>query len=375
MTVTTTVSPAQLAAGRQVHGEQGQQLVAVGHRPGVVDGHQPVGVAVEGEARGRPRRPPPRRPGTSGWVEPQPSLMFTPSGSAGRSTSPPPRARRRPPGRRSLAAPLAQSSTTDSPSSRRPLEGRRQVVGVVVAAPGSAPSRRPAAHGRAAGRRRGRPASGLELGLDRPPPTSAVSLVPPGAEELDAVVGEGVVGGRDHRRRAGPGARRTRPRRGWGGRRGRRRRRPRWPGRPRGRPGGAGPSAGCPGRPGRPAAGSTRAAARPRASASSAVSSALATPRTPSVPKRRLGHPATAWSTAGALRAFFRPYFLLSFSRASRVRRPARLRRRAQLGVELDEGPGDAQAQRPGLARHPAAVDGGVDVVGLGRGRSPAAAR
>ena len=47
----------------------------------------------------------------------------------------------------------------------------------------------------------------------------------------------------------------------------------------------------------------------------------------------------------------------------------------AQLGVELDERTGDAVAQGAGLARGPAAVERGVDVVDLGRSRSGAAAR
>src|SRR4051812_27370315 len=42
-----------------------------------------------------------------------------------------------------------------------------------------------------------------------------------------------------------------------------------------------------------------------------------------------------------------------------------------QLGVELDEGPGDAVAQGAGLARGAAAVEGGVDVVGLGEVGEP----
>src|SRR5579864_6233574 len=69
-------------------------------------------------------------------------------------------------------------------------------------------------------------------------------------------------------------------------------------------------------------AGSARAAARPSAMTNSAPNSALATPRMPSVPNRSptIGYRLEYW---GALRAFFRPYFLLSFSRASRVSRPA----------------------------------------------------
>ena len=75
---------------------------------------------------------------------------------------------------------------------------------------------------------------------------------------------------------------------------------------------------------------STRAAARPRASAYSTVSSVFATPRTPSVPNRSVMPPPPRNARqgqrlvyCGALRAFLRPYFLLSFARASRVRRPA----------------------------------------------------
>ena len=103
-------------------------------------------------------------------------------------------------------------------------------------------------------------------------------------------------------------------------------------------------------------AGRIRAVARPRARASSAVSSSLATPRTPSVPKR-----AGTWVAllraldyrleyCGALRAFFRPYFFDSFSRASRVKRPGALERAAVLGVDVAEAARDAQAhaRRPG---------------------------
>ena len=70
-------------------------------------------------------------------------------------------------------------------------------------------------------------------------------------------------------------------------------------------------------------------AARASASASSAVRNSPATPRTPSVPKS-LREPAVAEATTacencGRLRAFLRPAFLRSFTRASRVRKPRRL--------------------------------------------------
>ena len=48
----------------------------------------------------------------------------------------------------------------------------------------------------------------------------------------------------------------------------------------------------------------------------------------------------------GALRAFFRPYFLLSFSRASRVRRPARF------------SVGRSSGSRPAIARALVELDG-----------------
>src|SRR5690606_14288270 len=144
---------------------------------------------------------------------------------------------------------------------------------------------------------------------------------------------------------------------------------------------------------------STRAAARPRARASSGVSSALATPRTPSVPNfntatprptlppatalagPRRSRPATRpawrcsprsalavlWRLAGLLQAVL--LRLLHPRVAGEEARP--LERDPQLGVELNERAGDAEPERPGLAGHAAAAQGGVDVVGLGRVGEP----
>ena len=67
----------------------------------------------------------------------------------------------------------------------------------------------------------------------------------------------------------------------------------------------------------------------------------------------------------GALRAFLRPYFLDSFSRASRRRESCSLECGAQLGVQTHQGSGDAQPQCAGLTGHAATVNGGVHVVGL----------
>ena len=65
---------------------------------------------------------------------------------------------------------------------------------------------------------------------------------------------------------------------------------------------------------------------RPTTSESSGVSSSpLASPRTPSVPNSRAHVCGQRLLYCGALRAFFRPYFLRSVARASRVRKPARL--------------------------------------------------
>ena len=247
--------------------------------------------------RGRPRSRTTAAANASGWVEPQPSLMLVPSGLARRCavTSAPSAANT--PGATLEAAPLAQSSTTRRPSSRRPSSD---------GPPGGSGRRRPPPASRDdASRPRGRWARPrpVDPGSGRARPrsaasTSTVELGAAGAEQLDAVVVEGVVGGRDHRRRQPRALGAGRPPRRWAAR----------PGRPRRPPRTARPadSAACSSgperrvsRPTRKAgAGSTRAAARPRPSASSAVSSALATPRTPSVPKRARRHPATAWSTA-----------------------------------------------------------------------------
>ena len=128
------------------------------------------------------------------------------------------------------AAPLAQSTTTRMPVEVASLEhvrpdgrrSRRARVGLVRQPPDTV----------ADGRRRRRPPRGSST---RPSSSSMAasvasgSLSAPGREELDAVVGEGVVRCRDHRGRTAPLRRRARPPRAWGGRRGRPRRRPRSP--------------------------------------------------------------------------------------------------------------------------------------------------
>ena len=65
----------------------------------------------------------------------------------------------------------------------------------------------------------------------------------------------------------------------------------------------------------------------------------------------------------GALRAFFRPAFLRSMTRASRVSRPAFFSdgRLASTSIGV-QAAGHAEAQRAGLAGDAAAVDAGDDV-------------
>ena len=60
-----------------------------------------------------------------------------------------------------------------------------------------------------------------------------------------------------------------------------------------------------------------------------------------------------------------------SFSRASRVSSPAFFSTPPRVGVEGDERPGDAEADRAGLAAHAAAVERRVDVVDLFGLREP----
>ena len=67
----------------------------------------------------------------------------------------------------------------------------------------------------------------------------------------------------------------------------------------------------------------------------------------------------------GALRAFFRPYFLRSVARGSRVRKPAFFSAGRSSGCDQDQCPGDGQTQRAGLAGRAAAVEVGEDVEAL----------
>src|SRR4051794_719078 len=117
---------------------------------------------------------------------------------------------------------------------------------------------------------------------------------------------------------------------------------------------------------GRPAPDEARArctTARPRASASSAVSRSPATPRTPSVPNRRRGMAATL--TLGELRALaglLQAGLLALLHPGVAGEEAAALELAAQVGIGLEQRPGDAVAQGAGLGGHAAAVDAGDDV-------------
>ena len=117
---------AEAPPGPQVEGGDGQDVVAVDEAAPLVDRHQPVGVAVEGQSGRRPRWPPPRPAGGPGWVEPQPALMLVAVGVGAdvEVLDLGPELARAPSGRPRVAAPLPQSITTRRPSRRRPFERR-----------------------------------------------------------------------------------------------------------------------------------------------------------------------------------------------------------------------------------------------------------
>ncbi len=129
----------------------------------------------------------------SRWVEPQPSLMFSPSGSAWMAITSAPAARSAC-GPTTAAAPSAQSSTTFTPSRGRdrvPVRCRGVVVhgGVVRRDPADVTPDRALPL---------LPQLLLDRDLD-----GVVELVAAAGEELDAVVGHRVVRGREHHAEVG----------------------------------------------------------------------------------------------------------------------------------------------------------------------------
>ena len=209
------------------------------------------------------------------------------------------------------------------------------------------------------------PASSRSISSSIARSSASGSFEPFGDDELDAVVVEGVVRGRDHRRRDASASLRGRRARASAGRRGLAPGRLRRRCRRRARRAASAPSGGCRSRRGT----SPREGDEPRPDRWPAR--ARASPRRwrgPGSRRCRNGPPRgdQRLEYCGALRAFFRPYFLLSFSRASRVRRPAFFSAAAELGVHLDQAAGDAESKRAGLAGDAAAVDRRFDVEALG---------
>ena len=161
---------------------------------------------------------------TSRWVEPQPSLMFSPSGSAPIAITSAP-ACRSIRGANSAAAPCAQSTTTVSPASGAAGSpsapghaGTRgqQVVECTGPVPVAASVTRPKPAGRSLRRRRG----GMPMCASISSSTASGSLKPPRAEQLDPVVRRRVVAGRQHHAELGVEiAGQERDRRAWGSRR------------------------------------------------------------------------------------------------------------------------------------------------------------
>ena len=144
--------------------------------------------------RRRRARAPPSRSG-SRWVEPQPSLMLSPSGSAWIAITVAP-ASRSARGPASYAAPSAQSRTTREPVERLVERARRGGRRTRRPRVGYADHAADVAAGRAVpGPRRGGASIAASIGV--------VELEAAAGEELDAVVGHRVVRGGEHHAEVG----------------------------------------------------------------------------------------------------------------------------------------------------------------------------
>ena len=130
------------------------------------------------------------------WVDPTPSLMLSPSGSACDRDDLGARPAVGLAARRPDAAPCAQSTTTRMPASGSGVRGE-QVLDVALGGvrAGRGPGRWP--------RRSGRGAGGVEAAPRSPSSTRVGQLVAAGGEQLDAVVRHRVVRGGDHHAEVG----------------------------------------------------------------------------------------------------------------------------------------------------------------------------
>src|ERR1035437_6778145 len=297
------------------------------------------------------------------WVDPQPALILDPSGSHPMATTSAPTSSYRR-AAISAAAPLAPSTTSRRPSSRRPSSSDTRWAREASAAPGSLTTRpTPKPSGlrgpRTPGSRTCSSSSSMAVSVstDTLVPPRANSLMPSSAKGLcDAeITAPGMSRSADNQAMAGVG---------------------RIPTSMTSAPSPASPaeraawSIGPERRVSRPTtkdvARSFRAVARPRARTSSGESSALATPRTPSVPNRArpIGLPlGILRCLAGLLQAV-----LLRFLLARVAGKEAGLLKRSpELGVHLDQRPGDAHTEGARLSGYAAAIDGDVDVPRLSR--------
>ena len=304
----------------------------------------------------------------SRWVEPTPSLMLRPSGSAPMTVTRAPASRERL--GRDAGCRAVRAVEHDVEAVEAVRQRAEQVHDVAVLGVGEPADAADAGAGRAAAS--ARPSARLDAVLDHVGELGAAD-----GEELDAVVGRRVVRRRDHHAEVGARCRRSRnaaagvgmhagvehvdagarePGRDGGGEElARDARVARDDGR-RAAAGGARASAW------RPLPRTTAAAwARPQGEVGGEV--AVGQPPDPvraEEPRHaaRAGARISASRTADALRAFLRPAFLRSMTRASRVRKPAFLRVGAVvLAVDLVQRTGDGEAQRAGLARGAATGD------------------
>ena len=307
----------------QVEGADGDDVVAVDDGPGVVDGDQPVGVAVEGQAQRRPlraARPAWRSPGcVRAAVVVDVACRRARRGCTVDVGAEPLERERGQAVRGAVGAVEHHRGARRGGDRRGRRRGARRSLGTSCDRPSDPPT--PAPDGPAGRLAEDRARSSASMRSS----TSSGSLRPPGANSLMPLSAKGLCEAEiiAPAHRLGRGRRRPPPASGT------------TPRSSTSTPSAAKPAASAASSRGpemrvsRPTTTrsppSTRAAARPRARVSSGVSSVLATPRTPSVPNcERHGRRARQrLEYCGALRAFLRPYFLLSFSRASRVRRPA----------------------------------------------------
>src|SRR5205085_1763258 len=112
-------------------------------------------------------------------------------------------------------------------------------------------------------------------------------------------------------------------------------------------------------------ASSVAVVARPRAVASSAVRKVPASPRTPSVPKSLravVKPPSSALAELRPLASLLQPGLAALLDTRVAGEEATALEVAAKLGVDLGESPGDAVADRAGLAADAAAVDAHADV-------------